>query len=233
MNSTEALPVKERDKQNSNDPVPVVTIPEADPVLVTETVDIDMEEEDIIPDSEVEELPAGFFHSTESFPEEVSAAPDQHTAGVSMTRQLPGTNQPGSSGIDGRQDHSSPSRRRSRSSTPEPSTSGSRHSSMKRYLRSTKKESSRRDHSREAEVRIPGFASEATRRQSGSTTIRDRLFSPDRRRYCSFPCSERARRSPSCDRRRSRRDSRERRRDSRDRSDRDHTRHRRDSSRHH
>ena len=94
---------------------------------------------------------------------------------------------------------------------------------MKRQSRSRKKES-RRDHSLEAEKTIPGFTSEATRRQSGSTTIRSRLFSPDRKSY-----SQRARRSPSSPRRRSRQDSRERRRDSRERKGRDHSRHRRDS----
>ena len=77
----------------------------------------------------------------------------------------------------------------------------------------------------DAETRIPGFASEATRRKSGSTSIRSRLFSPDRRSYGSFPCIQRSRRSPSSPRRRSRRDSRER-------KDRDHSRHRRDTSRH-
>ena len=88
----------------------------------------------------------------------------------------------------------------------------------------------------EAETNIRGFASEATRRQSGSTNIWSRLFSPDRRSYGSFPCSQRSRRSPSSPRRRSRRDSRERRsdsrerrRDSRERKGRDHSRHRRDS----
>ena len=84
----------------------------------------------------------------------------------------------------------------------------------------------------EAETNIPGFGSEATRRQSGSTSIRSRLFSPDRRSYGSFPCSQRSRRSPSSPRRRSRRDSRERRRDSRERMDKDHSRHRRDTSHH-
>ena len=40
-------------------------------------VDIAMDEEDINSGSEVEELPVGFFHTTETFPEEVSeAAPE-------------------------------------------------------------------------------------------------------------------------------------------------------------
>ena len=218
----------------SSDPVPVITINEANPVVVSETVDIDMVEEDTNQVPEVEELPHGFFHSTETFPDDVSGASDRHTAGVSMTRQLPGTSQSGSSDV-GERRHSSSSRRRSRSPSLGPSSSGSRHSSMKRQSRSRKKES-RRDHSLEAEKTIPGFTSEATRRQSGSTTIRSRLFSPDRKSYGSFPCSQRARRSPSSPRRRSRRDSRERRRDSgerqrdsRERKGRDHSRHRRDS----
>ena len=56
----------------SSDPVPVVTINEANPVVVAETVDTDMEEEDANQVSEVEELPHGFFHSTETFPDDVS-----------------------------------------------------------------------------------------------------------------------------------------------------------------
>mgnify|MGYP006975447456 CR=1 FL=1 len=81
-----------------------------------------------------------------------------------------------------------------------------------RHSRSKKKESSkRRDFSREAEDRIPGFTSEANRKKSGTTTIRDRRFSPDRRSFSSFPCTIRNRRSHSKDRRSSRRDSRERR----------------------
>ena len=208
-------------------------------------VDIAMDEEDINSGSEVEELPVGFFQTTETFPEEVSeSAPDRHiTAGVSMTKRLPGNNiKPGSSGADERQDLPSSSRRRSRSPSSGHSRSGSRHSSMRResrHSRSKKKESSkRRDFSREAEDRIPGFTSEANRKKSGTTTIRDRRFSPDRRSYSSFPCTIRNRRSHSKDRRSSRRDSRERRderrRDSRERADsRDHHRHHRSSSRHH
>ena len=81
-----------------------------------------------------------------------------------------------------------------------------------RHSRSKKKESSkRRDFSREAEDRIPGFSSEANRKKSGTTTIRDRRFSPDRRSFSSFPCTIRNRRSHSKDKRGSRRDSRERR----------------------
>ena len=221
--STGSLPVRGLNIMKSSDPVPVITINEANPVVVSETVDIDMVEEDANQVSEVEELPHGFFHSTETFPDDVSGASDRHTAGVSMTRTLPGTSQSGSSDV-GERRHSSSSRRRSRSPSLGPSSSGSRHSSMKRQSRSRKKES-RRDHSLEAEKTIPG-----------STTIRSRLFSPDRKSYSSFPCSQRERRSPSSPRRRSRRDSRERRRDSgerrrdsRERKGRDHSRHRRDS----
>ena len=131
----------------SSDPVPVVTIEESTPVVVSETVDIDMGEEDTN-HVEVEELPEGFFHSTETFPDDVSATPDRHTAGVSMTGTLPGTSRSGSSDV-GERRLSSSSRRRSRSPTPGPS-SGSRHSSVKRKSRSKKREN-RRDHSREAE----------------------------------------------------------------------------------
>ena len=110
-----------------------------------------------------------------------------------------------------------------------------------RHSRSKKRDagnSKRRDYSREAEDRIPGFTSEANRRKtSGSTNIRDRRFSPDRRSYSSFPCTIRSRRSASRDRRKSRRDSRDRREDrrrySRERADRqDHRGHHRSSSRH-
>ena len=111
-------------------------------------VDIAMDEEDINSGSEVEELPVGFFHTTETFPEEVSeAAPDQHVAGVSMTKRLSGNNiKPGSSGAGERQDLPSSSRRRSRSPSSGYSRSGSCHSSMRcesRHSRSKKKESSK------------------------------------------------------------------------------------------
>ena len=110
-----------------------------------------------------------------------------------------------------------------------------------RHSRSRKRDSGssrRRDFSEEAERRIPGFTSEASRRKtSGTTTIRDRRFSPDRRSYSSFLCTIRSRRSASRDRRKSRRDSRDRREDrrhySRERADRqDHQGHHRSSSRH-
>merc|ERR1719341_2267419 len=120
----------------SSDPVPVVNIEEANPVVVSETVDIDMGEEDTN-HVEVEELPEGFFHSTETFPDDVSEAPDRHTAGVSMTGMLPGNSQSGSNDVDERRPSSS-SRRRSRTPSPGPS-SGSRHSSVKRKSRSKKR----------------------------------------------------------------------------------------------
>jgi hypothetical protein len=207
---------------------------ETNPEVVPVRVDVAMKEDDSNP----EELATGFFHATETFPEEDNAAaPDQQIlAGVSLTKRLPGNNtQPGSSGA---------SRRRSRSPSPGLSRSGSRHSSMRRevrHSRSRKRDSGsskRRDYSREAEDRIPGFTSEANRKKtSGSTTIRDRRFSPDRRSYSSFPCTIRSRRSASCNRRKPRRDSRDRREDrrrySRERADgQDHRGHHRSSSRH-
>mgnify|MGYP006863610306 CR=1 FL=1 len=93
--------------------------------------------------------------------------------------------------------------------------------------------SKRRDYSREAEDRIPGFTSEANRKNtSGTTAIRDRRFSPDRRSYSSFPCTIRSRRSASRDRRKSRRE--DRRRYSRERADcQDHRGHHRSNSCHH
>ena len=166
-----------------------------------------------------------------------------------MTKRLPGNNtQPGSSGVDERQKLPSSPRRRSRSPSPGLSRSRSCHSSIRqeeRSSRSRKRDSGsnrRRDFSEEAERRIPGFTSEASRRTrtSGTTTIRDRKFSPDRRSFSSFPCSRRSRRSASRDRRQpARRDSRDRRdsrrRSSRERTDRqDHRRgQHRSSSRHH
>mgnify|MGYP001306581443 CR=1 FL=1 len=142
---TGVLPVRGLTTKNSSDSRSVITQAETNPVVVPAVVDIEMDEDDINPVSEVEELPVGFFLTTETFPEVSDSAPDRHTkAGVSMTKQLPGNNiKPGSSGADERQDCPSTSRRRSRSPSSGPSRSESRHSSMRRdirHSRSMKKE---------------------------------------------------------------------------------------------
>ena len=71
---------------SSSDSRSIITQPETNHVVVPEVVDIEMDEDDINPVSEVEELPVGFFRTTETFREVSDSAPDRHTtAGVSMT----------------------------------------------------------------------------------------------------------------------------------------------------
>ena len=228
-------PARGLDAKNSNEPRAASVQDETNREVVPDRAEEAMEEDDHNPVSDAEKhLPTSFFHASRTFPEDDSqASPDQQNlAGDSMMKRLPGNNtQPGSSGRDERKNIPSSTRRRSRSPSPGLSRSGSRHSSMRQEERSSRsrkrvsQSNQRRDYSLEAERRILGFTSEGSRRTrtSGTTTIMDHRFSPDRRSLSSFPCSRRSRRSHSRDRRQpARRDSRDR-RDSRRRSSRERT----------
>jgi hypothetical protein len=93
-------------EKNSNESRTASTQDESNHEVVPESVEVAMEEDDINPAMDVEELPTSFFHASRSFPEDDNAASlDQQNLAVdSMTKRLPGNNtQPGSSGADERQ----------------------------------------------------------------------------------------------------------------------------------
>ena len=81
-------------EKNSNESRTASTQDESNREVVPESVEVAMEEDDINPALDGEELPTSFFHASRSFPEDDNAASSdqQNLAGDSMTKRLPGNN---------------------------------------------------------------------------------------------------------------------------------------------
>ena len=105
--STGINPVRGLAAQKSNETVAPATQDDTNHEVVSDRVEVAMEEDDTNPNQGVEEaLPFSFFHASSSFPDDVNeASPDQQIlAGDSMKKNVPGSNtQPGNSDKDDRQ----------------------------------------------------------------------------------------------------------------------------------